>query len=64
MLQCVAGCFRVRQGVALAVLSAENVLWNLDVFSESSASSGVFYVLQCVAVCCSVLQDVSVCCSV
>ena len=60
-LQVFSVCCRVLQGVALAAWSAENVLWNLDEFSESRASSGVLCVLHCIAVCCRTFQCDAVC---
>jgi len=54
VLQCVAECCRVLQGVAVHVSSSVGVRRYLLQCS---------HFLQCVAVCCSVLQCVAVCCN-
>jgi len=50
MLQCVAGCCRVLQGVAGCSV-VHSLVWHV-------------FILCCVAVCCSMLQCVAVCCKV
>ena len=69
MLQCVAVCCSVLQGVAGCCsvvhsnrLASTNILsFTCLLFRSSSLSFVHQYVLQCVAVCCSVLQHVAAC---
>ena len=63
MLQCVAGCCRVLQSVAVfgrALKSVAGCCRLLQCVAVCCSGS----VLQCVAECCSVLQSVVVCCRV
>jgi len=70
VLQCVAGCRRLRSILQCVAQCCSSIARTRGVISQTctcrsrGVANAVPSALQCVAVCCSVLQCVEVCCSV